>query len=135
MVYGEFLWRRLGRAMSGIESIVRVRVPGFDAGGIGDQFLPEVRGGFRVDVSEDEDAIVVVADLPGFEQEKITVCLLSPTNLWITSERQRRGRRRGKDRAEREGLRADEPAWSPSRTLQLPKARAPRSPTACSKSG
>ena len=87
MVYRDHVWRRLDRVMNGIESIVRGRVPGFDAGGVGDRFLPEVRGGFRVDVSEDEDAIFVVADLPGFEQEKITICLLSPTNLWITSER------------------------------------------------
>ena len=81
MVYGECLWRRLGPAMSGIESIVRGRVPGFDAGGIGDRFLPEVRGGYRVDVSEDEDAIVVIADLPGFERRRSrSACSLRPTS-------------------------------------------------------
>ncbi len=87
MGYRECLRRQFDQVMSGIENAVRGTVPGFEAGGVGDRYLPEVRGKFRVDVSEDEDAIFVVADLPGFEQEKITVCLLSPTNLWITSER------------------------------------------------
>ena len=73
--------------MGGVVSIVRGTVPGFGAGGVSDRFLPEVLGGFRVDVSEDEDGILVVADLPGVGQGDTTICLLSPTNLWITSKR------------------------------------------------
>jgi HSP20 family protein len=71
----------------GVVGIVRGTVPGFGAGGVSDRFLPEVFGGFRVDVSEDQDEMLVVADLPGAGQGDTTICLLSPTNLWITSTR------------------------------------------------
>ena len=71
----------------GVVGIVRGTVPGFGAGGVSDRFLPEVLGGFRVDVSEDEDEILVVADLPGVGPGETTICLLSPTNLWIMSTR------------------------------------------------
>lgn len=87
MVYREYFRQTLDQVMGGMGSIVRGTVPGFGAGGVSDRFLPEVLGGFRVDVSEDEDEIVVVADLPGVEKENTTICLLSPTNLWITSTR------------------------------------------------
>ena len=87
MVSREHFWRKLGQVMGGAVSIVRCVVIWFGAGGISDRFLPEVLGGFRVDVSENEDEIVVVADLPGAEPEDTTICLLSPTNLWITSTR------------------------------------------------
>jgi HSP20 family protein len=87
MAYREYFWRKLDQVKSGVENIVRGSVPGFGAGGVSDRFLPEVLGGFRVDVSEDEDEILVVADLPGVGPEETTICLLSPTNLWITSTR------------------------------------------------
>lgn len=87
MVYREYVWRKLDQMTGRAGSVVRGTVPGLGVGGIADRFLPEVLGGFRVDVSEDEDEIVVVADLPGVEKENTTICLLSPTNLWIASER------------------------------------------------
>lgn len=90
MVYREYFWRKLDQVKGGIGNIVRGTVPGFGAGGVSDRFLPEVLGGFRVDVSEDEDEILVVADLPGVGPEETTICLLSPTNLWIMSTRRSR---------------------------------------------
>lgn len=60
---------------------------GFGPGGVGDRLLPAVRGEFRLDVQEDEDEVVVVADLPGVDRENITVRLLSPEQLEISCER------------------------------------------------
>lgn len=60
---------------------------GLGPGGIGDRMLPAVRGEFRVDVREDEDEVLVVADLPGVERENITVRLLNPIELEVSSER------------------------------------------------
>jgi len=60
---------------------------GFGPGGVGDRILPAVRGEFRLDVQEDEDEVVVVADLPGVDRENITVRLLSPEQLEISCER------------------------------------------------
>ncbi len=60
---------------------------GFGPGGVGDRLLPAVRGEFRIDVQEDLDDVVVVADLPGVERENIAVRLLSPEQLEIACER------------------------------------------------
>lgn len=87
MVYREYFGRKLDQVMGGVASVVRGTVPGFGAGGVGDRYFPEVLGGFRVDVSEDDDDILVAADLPGVEKDNTTICLLSPTNLWIASTR------------------------------------------------
>jgi HSP20 family protein len=87
MVWREYFWRKLDQVKGGVENIVRGTVPGLGAGGVSDRFLPEVLGGFRVDVSEDEDGILVVADLPGVGRGDTSICLLSPTALWIASTR------------------------------------------------
>ncbi|HON81922.1 MAG TPA: Hsp20/alpha crystallin family protein [Methanoregulaceae archaeon] len=57
------------------------------AGGIADRMLPALRGEFRVDVREHDDEIIVVADLPGVEKEDVTVTLVNPSTLEISSER------------------------------------------------
>ena len=49
--------------------------------------LPALRGEFRVDVREHDDEIIVVADLPGVEKEDVTVTLVNPSTLEISSER------------------------------------------------
>jgi HSP20 family protein len=87
MVYRKYFWHKIEHAIDGVVSIVRSTVPGFGAGGVSDRFLPGVFGGFPIDVSEDEDEIVVVADLPGAGQGDIKIGLLSPNNLCITSTR------------------------------------------------
>ncbi|HOT95281.1 MAG TPA: Hsp20/alpha crystallin family protein [Methanoregulaceae archaeon] len=60
---------------------------GLGPGGFGDRLMPAVRGEFRLDVREDQDEVLVVADLPGVERENITVRLLSPDELEIACER------------------------------------------------
>jgi len=57
------------------------------AGGIADRMLPALRGEFRVDVRVHDDEIIVVADLPGVEEEDVTVTLVNPSTLEISSER------------------------------------------------
>jgi HSP20 family protein len=78
------LWRQFDELMAEMENRFR---GGLGPGGIGDRMLPAVRGEFRVDVREDEDEVLVVADLPGVDRENITARLLSPTELEISSER------------------------------------------------
>lgn len=87
MADGYNFWRQLDQMMGDMENMLRGSMPGFGAGGVGDRFLPAVRGEFRVDVCEDENDIMVVADLPGIDRENITARLLSPTQLEIAGER------------------------------------------------
>jgi HSP20 family protein len=48
--------------------------------------VPAVRD-FRVDVRDHEDEVIVVADLPGVEKENVSVRLIDPRHLEITSRR------------------------------------------------
>lgn len=84
MAYGDNIWRQFDELMAEMENRFR---GGLGPGGVGDRLLPAVRGEFRVDVREDEDEVLVVADLPGVDRENITARLLSPTELEISSER------------------------------------------------
>jgi len=84
MAYGDNIWRQFDELMAEMENRFR---GGLGPGGVGDRLLPAVRGEFRVDVREDEDEVLVVADLPGVERENITARLLSPNELEISSER------------------------------------------------
>ncbi|MCQ1538067.1 Hsp20/alpha crystallin family protein [Methanocalculus taiwanensis] len=54
-------------------------------GGVADRFMPAIRGDFRVDVSDHEDEVVIVADLPGFEKEGVSVQLYDPRTLEIST--------------------------------------------------
>jgi HSP20 family protein len=56
-------------------------------GGITDRMMPALRGEFRVDVREHDDEIIVVADLPGVEKEDVTISLVNPSTLEISSEK------------------------------------------------
>src|SRR5665647_3202269 len=84
MAYGDNIWRQFDEIVGEMENRFR---GGLGPGGIGDRLMPAVRGEFRVDVREDEDDVLVVADLPGVDRENITVRLLSPRELEISSER------------------------------------------------
>jgi HSP20 family protein len=119
MVYREYFRRKADEVMGGMASVVRGTVPGFGAGGIDDRFLPEIIGGFRVDVSENEDDIVLVADLPGVSREDTTICLLSPTNLWIASTR---GSRSSDPGEEERAVRSERTTGRMHRVVALPHA-------------
>ncbi|HIJ06111.1 Hsp20/alpha crystallin family protein [Methanocalculus sp.] len=54
-------------------------------GGVTDRFLPAIRGEFRVDISDHEDEVVIVADIPGFEKEGVSVQLIDPRTLEIAT--------------------------------------------------
>jgi len=57
-----------------------------EAGGeVADRFMPAIRGEFRVDVSDHDDEIVIVADLPGCEKENVRIQLLDPQTLEIAT--------------------------------------------------
>ena len=72
---------------------VRVLPPG----GLADRMLPAIRGEFRVDVRELEDEVIVVADLPGVEKEDVTVSLINPITLEISSEKKLESEEKEKD--------------------------------------
>jgi HSP20 family protein len=72
---------------------IRVLPPG----GIADRMLPAIRGEFRVDVRELEDEVIVVADLPGVEKEDVTVSLINPITLEISSEKKLESEEKEKD--------------------------------------
>ena len=62
-------------------------VPDALAGSMAGMGMPAMECGLRVDVCEDLDEVVVVADLPGVEKEHLAVRLLSPTELAIAGVR------------------------------------------------
>jgi len=83
----KFVCRQVNWVMGGMMSMARNMMPSALAGGMGDMGMPAMSGGIPVDVSEDLDDVLVVADLPGIEQENIAVRLLKPTELKISGVR------------------------------------------------
>lgn len=100
------------------------------AGGFTDRMLPAIRGEFRVDVRDHDDEVIVVADLPGIEREDISLSLLSPDTLEITSERKAE-----KEESE-EGFYVRERMYgNMSRTVALPHDVTEKGTTATFKNG
>ncbi|HVP94476.1 MAG TPA: Hsp20/alpha crystallin family protein [Methanoregulaceae archaeon] len=64
-----------------------LRSPLLPAGGFTEKMLPGIFGEFRVDVSEHEDEVIVVADLPGLEKQDVSLRLINPRSLEISTER------------------------------------------------
>ena len=64
-------------------------------GGSPSRMMPALRGGFRVDIRDHDDEIIVVADLPGQEKEGVSVSLVNPGMLEIGlgAENRQRGER------------------------------------------
>jgi HSP20 family protein len=56
-------------------------------GGVTDRMLPAIRGEFRVDVREQDNEMIVVADLPGVEKIDVSLQILNPRTLEISCER------------------------------------------------
>jgi HSP20 family protein len=51
-----------------------------------DGVLPALRGMFRIDVREINDEVIVIADLPGIEREKVSLRLVNPRVLEISCQ-------------------------------------------------
>ena len=86
----ESVWREMDDMRAEMENLFRQVQTGerlLPAGGMTDRMLPAIRGGFRVDVREYNDEVLIVADLPGIEKEDISLDLVSPRALAISCER------------------------------------------------
>jgi len=84
------MWREMEEMRAELDNLFQATSSGhrlLPAGGAGDRMLPALRGEFRVDVREHEDEVIVVADLPGVEKENVSLQLINPRALEITSER------------------------------------------------
>ncbi len=84
-----FWWRDWDEMMSELEGTFQALSGGrmLPAGGFTDRMLPALRGEFRVDVREHEDEVLIVADLPGVDKENVTLKLVNPRTLEISSQR------------------------------------------------
>ena len=93
-------------------------VPLFREGGI---------GGFQVDVTQDENEVIVAADMiPGIEKENISMELLSPKALQITCERkEEREEKKGEEGEEGRYYLHERKYGSISRVVPLPRAVTP----------
>jgi HSP20 family protein len=84
------LWREMDEMRAELENLFQQTYTGgklLPPGGVGDRMLPAIRGEFRVDVREHDDEVMIIADLPGFEKDDVSLQLLSPRALEISCER------------------------------------------------
>jgi len=84
------IWHEMEAMQAELDNMFRQASAGgrlLPAGGMSERMLPAIRGEFRVDVREDADEIVIVADLPGIDKENVDLQLLNPRALEITCER------------------------------------------------
>ncbi|MHC1626436.1 MAG: Hsp20/alpha crystallin family protein [Methanoculleaceae archaeon] len=96
--------------MTGLESTERLPAPA-----IRRRFFPVLRGDFRVDVREHDDEVIVVADMPGVDREDISIRLIEPDLLEISSKRSSGKEEEGEDFFLRERM-----YGTLSRTVALP---------------
>jgi HSP20 family protein len=72
------LMNRFDRLMTG---------PLLPPGNFVERIVPTLLGELRVDVAEQENEVIVVADLPGVEKENVEISLVNPRTLEIRCER------------------------------------------------
>jgi len=99
------------------------------AAGVTDRVLPAIRGEFRVDVRDNDDEIMVVADLPGVDKEDISIALLSPNTSRFRARGVRTRRSRTKGTMSGRGCTGRWPAQSCSRMTSRIRGRLQRSRT------
>ena len=95
-------------------------------------------GGFQVDVTEDENDVIVTADMmPGIEKENISMELLSPRALEITCERKEEREMKSAEEEEEAGryYLHERKYGSMSRVIPLPKAVNPENAKASFRNG
>jgi HSP20 family protein len=61
--------------------------PALTERGMATRMLPAARGEFNVDVRENDQEVVVMADIPGVDKSDIRIDLINPRALEITCER------------------------------------------------
>lgn len=86
----ESMWREMDDMRREMETLFQqVQTGGrlLPAGGVTARMLPAIRGEFRVDVREDGDEVIVVADLPGIDKEAVELQLINPRALEVSCER------------------------------------------------
>jgi len=101
---------RFSSLMKGFETEKLLPAPGFQR-----RMVPALRGEFSVDVKEHEDEVIVIADLPGVEKGDISINLINPHTLEISTSR------REERKEEKEGYYMQERVYGAmSRTITLP---------------
>jgi len=86
----ESMWREMEDMQREMETLFnQVQTGGrlLPAGGVTDRMLPAIRGEFRIDVREQADEVIVVADLPGMEKDAVSLQLINPRALEISCAR------------------------------------------------
>jgi HSP20 family protein len=74
---------RFSSIMKDLQTERLLPAPGFQS-----RMAPALRGEFSVDVREYDDEILVVADLPGVEKGNISITLIDPSTLEISTSRE-----------------------------------------------
>jgi len=94
-------------------------------------------GGFQVDVTQDENEVIIAADMmPGIEKENISMELLSPRALQITCERKEEHEEKKGEEGEAGRYFLHERKYgSLSRVVPLPRAVAPEGAKASFRNG
>jgi HSP20 family protein len=87
----EMMWRDMEDMRAEMESMFHAIAPQnrlLPAGGMSGRMVPAIQDGFRVDVREHDEDVIVVADLPGAEKESVSLQLINPRLLDITCKRE-----------------------------------------------
>lgn len=77
------------------------------------------RGGMAIDVTEHDDSLVVVADLPGFEKEDIDLKIAGQV-LTIVADREMESESESSDEEQGQFIRRERRSQSVRRSLRLP---------------
>jgi HSP20 family protein len=88
---------RFNNMLQGLESSRLLPAPGAR-----ERMIPALRGEFQVDVKDEEDQIVVAADLPGVDKQDVSIRLVDPRTLQIQSRRSSEKEEKGEDYYRRE---------------------------------
>jgi HSP20 family protein len=99
------IWQDFDDIMAEMENRFQSLLGGIGARGeeVRGRVVPAIRD-FRVDVREHEDEVIVVADLPGVEKENVSVRLIDPQHLEISSRRAGETEERAEDYFMRERI-------------------------------
>jgi HSP20 family protein len=83
------VWQDFDDLMAEMENRFQSMLSGIGTRGeeVRGRMMPAIRGDFRVDVRDHGDEVIIVADLPGVQKEHVSVRLLDPHHLEISSMR------------------------------------------------